>query len=568
MIAATANATSIENVDEMINETNLLVEQNATISSAVNPVLKAHITSLVSALGGPDHTDPNATYVLGDDALACLRDLKRWIKGYDEKQKKWDVARAISETSLVRGDLLNIIAIWEEKSDKGLNSKYFDKIAVACLELLVQLTWPLELTPGESTINQVRHIQALQTSQLRYKHAILSHPSGKILHAIVRLTLPSIALPKIDRTSRDNGIIRLVVYFFRNLLRLEPQAAESVDSRGKSKSQNTSYKSNLPPEIDPDDISISTVIEEFDKQDVFDFLLMITGGLSYEFDPDILGVGVMEAVYFLINQVKADELFEYSAAMIELQPPKNPKNGTITPLISSTSKPHSKLNFLNPNPKTLTTSGLQLQNLLLREHNIKRKIARDAPTRHNRFGSLLSIELENQNRMTVSGQNALLSEQRALNKLDASKKWRNPYSDKINYDSDDNFGLITPISYRGLKILREFIEQFLDGAFNPLIMAMRKQLERDADSILPLNQQQYLLVIAWFLEAEKDRRVKHADKYNKKKFSEKSKIDDDNELDEDTTIDFGLIGAALRQENFIIIMKIMRESFESKVSIL
>ena len=62
--------------------------------------------------------------MLGDDALACVRDLKRWLKFYDEKTNRLDVARCLAEAKLVEGDLLPILAIWsQDKAEDKLKSK-------------------------------------------------------------------------------------------------------------------------------------------------------------------------------------------------------------------------------------------------------------------------------------------------------------------------------------------------------------------------------------------------------------------------------------------------------------
>ena len=53
-------------------------------------------------------------YCLGDDALSCLRDIKRWLKLYDEKTNRMDVARCLGEANLVNGDLLPILCSWWE----------------------------------------------------------------------------------------------------------------------------------------------------------------------------------------------------------------------------------------------------------------------------------------------------------------------------------------------------------------------------------------------------------------------------------------------------------------------
>jgi replication fork protection complex subunit Tof1/Swi1 len=67
--------------------------------------------------------------VLGDDALACLRDIKRWLKLYDEKFNRMDVARCLGEANLVNGDLIQILSLWW---NGGQESKYMSRIALAC----------------------------------------------------------------------------------------------------------------------------------------------------------------------------------------------------------------------------------------------------------------------------------------------------------------------------------------------------------------------------------------------------------------------------------------------------
>ena len=71
--------------------------------------------------------------MLGDDALACLKDLKKWLRLYDEKANRLDVARCLAEANLVGGDLLKILAAWpEDATEDRLKSK----IALACCKYL------------------------------------------------------------------------------------------------------------------------------------------------------------------------------------------------------------------------------------------------------------------------------------------------------------------------------------------------------------------------------------------------------------------------------------------------
>ena len=51
---------------------------------------RAHIYSLCTALGGTS-TEDEGRYELGDEALAVLKDIRRWLKLYDEKLNRFDV---------------------------------------------------------------------------------------------------------------------------------------------------------------------------------------------------------------------------------------------------------------------------------------------------------------------------------------------------------------------------------------------------------------------------------------------------------------------------------------------
>lgn len=66
---------------------------------------------------------------MGDDALACLKDIKRWLKLYDQKTNRLDVARCLAEANLVNGDLLAILAEWPEEATED---RIKSKISLAC----------------------------------------------------------------------------------------------------------------------------------------------------------------------------------------------------------------------------------------------------------------------------------------------------------------------------------------------------------------------------------------------------------------------------------------------------
>ena len=95
---------------------------------------KTVVTKLIKGQLGGTGADEEGRYVLGDDALACLKDIKRWLKLYDEKANRLDVARCLAEANLVKGDLMEILAAWPEDATED---RVQSKIALACCGALV-----------------------------------------------------------------------------------------------------------------------------------------------------------------------------------------------------------------------------------------------------------------------------------------------------------------------------------------------------------------------------------------------------------------------------------------------
>lgn len=447
-------------------------------------------------LGGTG-ADEDGRYILGDDALACLKDVKKWLKFYDEKSNRLDVARCLAEANLVNGDLLEILAAWpEEATDDRLKSK----ISLACLELLVPLTWPIERNEMQMTVNHHRHVPYLQLAQTRYKRAIIQH-DALILRTAVRIVLPSIALPQGERSSRDDGIIKLLVYFFRNIAMINaPQ--------------------NLPIEGDESEISRSATVEAFHKQEVLALLLTIASNMGEDFNTE--DTVILEVLFHLLKGVDVEKLFIDSEQL-------DPSN----------------------------TDELKL--LLKKEAGMHRNYAKHAPTRHNRFGTMIWVKRDNARGVSaVSGQDVLTDNQQTLSKMDQSKKWNKPRQRSKDSDqSYDRFDLPIRLDPSATHHLRSFVEEFLDSSFNPLFSHIRKAIEREADRVLGAHTQQFFYLISWFLEAERVRRRKKAEAAKKSKSA--SKITTDFEADS-----FALIASVLNQETFILLNRFMQDRLDMK----
>ncbi|KAH0495228.1 hypothetical protein TgHK011_008793 [Trichoderma gracile] len=453
----------------------------------VHPEVRAHISSLVAALGGAS-TEDDGRYHLGDDALEVLRDIKRWIRFYDEKTNRMDVARCIHEANLIEGDLLPILATWPENAT---DSKYKSRIALSCFEIMVPLTWPLERDKERMTVNHHRHMPVLELAQVQYKRAIINFDEARILHAAVRTALPSLALPAGDRTARDQGIIKLVLFFLRNIAMIAPPP-------------------NVKYEGDETQISRSATIDAFSYQDIFLFLLTLASNMGEDFRTE--DMAVMEIIYHLIKRVDIEKLF-----MSEQQAHKAKAN--------------------------------ELASLMNKESAMHKAYARNGPTRHNRFGTMIWVKREDGKMSSLTGQDAL-SDVTARNlKMDNNKVFKPPRRTKKENKDERELGLPAKLNARATSQLRSFVEEFLDSGFNPLFSHVRKTIDREASHVMQYHRRQFFYLVAWFLEAERTRQALKKGPNNKAN---------------DDVSSFSLVAGVLNQEMFITLNKAMHEAYEYK----
>lgn len=424
--------------------------------------------------------------------MAVLKDIRKWLKLYDQKTNRLDVARCLAEANLVQGDLLEILASWpEEQKEDRLRSK----ISLACLELLVPLTWPLEKNDAQMTVNHHRHMPYLQLAQLEYKRAILQH-NASILRTAVRVGLPSMAMEVTERGSRDDGIIKLLLYFFRNVVMLAAPI-------------------NLSIEGNANEISRSATIEAFHQQEVFALLLTIASNIGDEFKTQ--DTVVLEVLFHLLKGISAEKL------------------------------------FMDKGKRNLGSTD-ELSSLLKKEAGMHRNYAKNAPTRHNRFGTMIWVKRDENRMSTVSGQDILKNNQQTLSKMDQTKKWNKPRQQSKDVDqSFDRFDLPVRLSDSATTHLRSFVEEFLDSGFNLLFNSIRRAIEREADRVLESHSQQFFYLISWFLEAERTRRKRKQAEDKKKKTSEIFEADS-----------FGLVASVLNQESFVLLSRFMQDRLDMK----
>ncbi|KAK5143130.1 Topoisomerase 1-associated factor 1 [Rachicladosporium monterosium] len=374
-------------------------------SQTVDPEVRAYIYSLVNAVGG------SSTY---DDTYQ-----------YDEKLNRFDVKRCLAEANLVKGDLLEILALWpEEAQTQTLKSK----LALACLQLLVPLTWPAELDDDKTTVNHHRHLPYLQLAQVGYKRAVLHYEHAKILRTAVRIALPSMVQPRRERSKRDEGIVKLVLYFFRNMAMItQPQM--------------------LPAQGDENEVSRSATIDAFSEQDVFTLMLTMGSGAEDEFqEQDVI---LLEILFHLLKGVDAKKMFMEQQQM-----------------------QHEETD--------------ELRTLMRKEKDMYKSYNRHASSRHNRFGSMLWVKRDGQKMSTVTGQASIVDGDATLLHMDHSKRWNKPkYRGKQTAPMSEqaDFGEKVDLDEIARRRLRGFVEDFLDSGFNPLFSSLRRAIERETPRV-------------------------------------------------------------------------------------
>ena len=413
------------------------------------------------------------------------------MKLYDEKANRLDVARCLAESNLVGGDLLQILAAWPENAT---DDRMKSKIALACLELLVPLTWPLEKNKEQMTVNHHRHIPYLELAQLGYKRSIINYDGARILHTAVRCALPSMAEALSDRSTRDEGIIKLLLYFLRNIAMIAPPS--SVQYEG-----------------DEAEISRSATIDTFDYQDIFHLLLTVSSTMGEDFNTQ--DVVVMDVLFYLFKGIDIEKLF-YTETQVD----------------------NSKMD--------------ELARLRKKEAAMLRSYQTNAPTRHNRFGTMVWLQREDAKVTTISGQAAMLDSTRGLAKMDSTKKFKPPRRALKGDNGPMDFDTPVALSVQATKHLRKFVEEFLDSGFNPLFRHIRKALDREAERILEYHPKQFFYLVSWFLEAERIRR-----KTKKPLQGQKNAVADN--LDS-----FALVAEVLNQEMFVTLNRAMDSTFENK----
>lgn len=487
--------------NHQINDEPLL----ASNAWSYHDLIRAHISVLTSSLGG---MEPNGRYRAGHDAIAVLKDIKRWIKSVDEAKGTYDVALACAHTGLVTQELMVLLCQWDDDCHKKIpitNVRTTERLMVGCLELLVLLTWPPHLSKDVTDPLRLQY-PLVKKAQLVYKKAILSYRRGRTLKAVIRLVLPIIDKPRINRDSRESAIINLVVLLIRNVLSISPTPPTISATKGVDDADN------LPPDVLLEDIGHTAIIATFDHNRVFQFLLAIASDMGKDFDREIYGSSLLNCLNLLLKG--------------------------LDPVALATAGTSNALAQL---PLVLATNLMNLADLLAKEEQLKRAQRQQLLTRHGRFGTM--VQVRHQNALyVITGTRALRDTTTSLHQLDASKRWRTPANFK--YDADEYITPASPIIINDIAVatFKKFVDQLLaSGGLNivmeqvALVYSGAMDVEVDEH-----DKAAYFVTLAWFFAYQRTR------------------------IQLGSAFDYGPIGAGLSEVTFILMIGFFRESFENK----
>lgn len=245
-------------------------------------ILEPVIRNKVDALGGYE----GGRYRLGDECYGCLKDLKKlWRK--DDTDDERTVARIFWETRVLPNDLLPILL---ETAGRG---DFEDKRAVACVDLMAAMTWPIDLAEELQELDEIEDkgtdYTQLLASHIHYKEAMLK---PEVIQALFGILLVCMAKDSKERTPRDLQVISVVLYLIRNLAFIKGPPANTHLSADQA--QLSSMQSRL--------------VKTLSEQNIFEILLTIASNAGTDPAFNAWNVLVLEIFYLLFRGVRPSSL--------------------------------------------------------------------------------------------------------------------------------------------------------------------------------------------------------------------------------------------------------------------
>ncbi|KAI8366587.1 timeless protein-domain-containing protein [Blakeslea trispora] len=401
--------------------------------------VKTYILNICSAIGGMEEImQPDGSiqqvYCVGDEALACLRDLKKAIR-IDSQNSEKTVLNALAEYNVIETDIVPLILSFSEQQ-----SDVAHRFILACVELLVPMTWPVEEQSREGEEDeQEDEPNALQYYR-QYKAGLLKEG---VFETILQLVMRSVRIPDRDRSVVDHTTIRLGLYLFRNLTAISDLnvASGTMDQIRMAHMQET-------------------LMIRYYESDIIEFLLTIASNSDKQSSSD-WNVLVLESLYHLLKSIDPKDVYAYR--------------------------------FSDQGRKAeMQEISHRLSHLLTQENSTKRRKTKHVPTRHNRFGGTYVMAWDGKQRVSHRQEGGYADDDYLLEtEKKKTRVGKRKLEDKMHYRKVYQ-------DAKALMYLRLTAQSFLFSCFNAFCGAMMKDMEREV--IMKQDDARFFFTMRWFLE--------------------------------------------------------------------
>ncbi|KAI9438072.1 timeless-domain-containing protein [Lactarius indigo] len=353
-----------------------------------------------------------------------------------------------------------------------------DKRALACADLVAAMTWPIDIAEELKELDELRDEQdpaagaeytELRQSHLHYKAALLK---PGVLRALLALAVPCLARASSGgaresrAAERDAQVVSVVLHVVRNLAFIADAPA------------------NVHLSADQAELaSLQSRLAHF-----LELLLAAAAGAQGDAMFNASNTLVLEIFYLLFRGIRPSSLVS--------EPSEQTKQN--------------------------------LRQLLTLEDKRRRDFARNAPSRHSRFGTTISVRL-NPNKTATTGGSAtpqgeagdpvapddgdpattssqsqplVLHRQQALSQhsaagavIDLSKRQHKQKGKK-----EDEVSRRDDLSPEARTVLRGLARTFVESCFNPFLASLLKDIKSERPKITEKDHLRLLFVTKWFLE--------------------------------------------------------------------
>ncbi|KAL0095074.1 timeless protein-domain-containing protein [Phycomyces blakesleeanus] len=475
------------------------------------------LLSTCTALGGLEEVElPNGelktVYAVGDEALACLKDLKRFIRADSGNPHKF-VLHTLGTFNVLETDIVPIIL-----THANQNTDIAERYILACIELLVPMTWPLDTADEEE--EDSRDPNELNLLR-KYKKALLV---PGIFDAILSVIIKPLRIPFNERSVRDQTVIRLVLYFLRNLTAI-PDAIASYDA-----SSETWTMTSMQEEL----------LICFCESKVIELLLTISS-TSIASDSSEWNVIVLEILFNLLEHASPNDVFKED---------RGRKNGSAT--------------------------SERLEEILCKEKDANSIYSRKKSSRHSRFGSSYTLKDWESHKRVFHTKEAGYAN---LGELIDANKTHSRRGKKRKAMNEFDGSRATYRSNRALTYLKQTAQSFLESCFNEFYTSLIKDIERENKKVVEKDHKRFFFTMRWFLEylcleqavfkaqkAEKPRPPPDSTSiFLPNSSTSIAKLNVGGTEDERPQFDFNLIACSMDLHTFLLCLRRLRRTLDDKL---